>query len=98
METLGRPGFFPPHPSLVWMPELYAACGKKDFAFPQRRQGMGAANLEERYPQTVAVMIAARPSMVRACRAYPWRARDPPPEVGVGEKDVIAQISHVKQK
>ena len=63
---------------------------------------MGAANVGESYPQTVAVpavsMIAAHPSMVRADRAYPWRARDPPPGTGVGEEDVIAQISHVKQK
>jgi hypothetical protein len=63
---------------------------------------MGAANLEESYPQTVAVpaasMIAAHPSMVRADRAYPWRARGPPPRAGVGEEEVITQISHVKQK
>jgi hypothetical protein len=83
------------------MPELGAVRGKRDLAF-QRRQSMGAQNLEESHSQTVAVpaasMVAAHPSMVRADRAYPWRARDPPPGTGVGEEDVIAQISHVKQK
>jgi hypothetical protein len=84
------------------MPELCAARGKRDLVFRKREYEMGAQNLGDSYPQTVAVpaasIVAAHPSMVRAYRAYPWRARDPPPGAGVGEEEVIAQVAHVKQK